>query len=85
MKTFMPAAYVALGDFEIALKELQAADESRCPWFFQMLADPRLQPLEKHREFAGLKEILAGMEARAELEPNLPPTGMDDADTLVNR
>lgn len=85
MKTFMPAAYVALGDFETALTELQAADESRCPWFFQMLADPRIQPLEKHREFAGLKEILAGMEARAELEPNLPPAGMDDADTLVNR
>jgi DNA-binding winged helix-turn-helix (wHTH) protein/tetratricopeptide (TPR) repeat protein len=62
MKSFNPAAYLALGDPESALGELRTAEEDRCPWFFQMLADPRLKPLEGHEEFARMKAVLARME-----------------------
>ena len=63
MKSFNPAVFVALGDHENALSELRAAGEDRCPWFFQMLADPRLEPLRGRPEFAEMKGTLARMEA----------------------
>jgi len=66
MKTFAPAAYVALGDFDTALAELNIADETRCPWFFQILADPSLKPLHGRPGFESMNGILAGMEAEAE-------------------
>lgn len=66
LKTFSPAAYVALGEPEKALAELRSAEQSRCPWFFQMLADPRLAPLREQPEFQSMLNILAGMEAEAE-------------------
>ena len=66
LKSFSPAAYVALGEPEKALAELRSAGESRCPWFFQMLADPRLKPLRERQEFQSMLGILAGMEAEAE-------------------
>ena len=71
LKSFLPAAYVALGDKESALTELRAADESRCPWFFQMLADPRLAELHGHPDFEVMRASLAEMEGQAihELEP----------------
>jgi DNA-binding winged helix-turn-helix (wHTH) protein/tetratricopeptide (TPR) repeat protein len=65
LKTFMPAAYVALGELDAALTELRASEETRCPWFFQMLADPRLKPLHGRPEFEQMRSILAGMEAEA--------------------
>jgi hypothetical protein len=61
----MPAAYAVLGDHETALAELQAADESRCPWFFQMLADPRLKPLAGKPIFERLRCELSRMESAA--------------------
>ncbi len=67
--SFTPAVYVALGDHEAALAELCTAEESRCPWFFQILADPRLKPLHGHSEFQRLRTILTRMEAAAALEP----------------
>jgi DNA-binding winged helix-turn-helix (wHTH) protein len=67
-RSFTPAAYVALGDHGTALEELRAAEQSRCPWFFQMLADPRLQSLRKYPEFRRMEEILPEMEAGAALE-----------------
>jgi len=66
LNSFLPAVYVALGDHESALSELRAAEQNRCPWFFQMLADPRLKPLDERREFAQMKEILTRMEAAAQ-------------------
>lgn len=63
ISSFTPAVYVALGDHESALAELLASAESRCPWFFQMLADPRLRPLHSHPEFDALRQILTDMEA----------------------
>jgi DNA-binding winged helix-turn-helix (wHTH) protein/tetratricopeptide (TPR) repeat protein len=66
LRSFLPAIYIALGDPERALLLLHTAEQSRCPWFFQMLADPRLTPLRGHPEFQSMLDILAGMEAEAE-------------------
>jgi DNA-binding winged helix-turn-helix (wHTH) protein len=63
LNTFNPAVYVALGDLNAALAELRVAETARCPWFFQMLADPRLQPLHGHPEFEQMRGILGTMEA----------------------
>jgi TolB-like protein len=71
LNSFTPAVHVALGDHEAALRELEASAESRCPWFFQMLADPRLKPLGGHPEFERMRGILAGMEAAVEREAEL--------------
>lgn len=68
LKSFLPAAYVALGDSASALAELHAADESRCPWFFQMLADPRLKDLHGNPEFEQMRRMLASMEGEAASE-----------------
>jgi DNA-binding winged helix-turn-helix (wHTH) protein/tetratricopeptide (TPR) repeat protein len=65
LRTFTPAVYVVLGDLEAALSELQISADSRCPWFFQMLADPRLKPLHGHPDFEEMRSILTGMEAAA--------------------
>ena len=62
LNSFLPAVYVALDDHESALSELRNAEQNRCPWFFQMLADPRLKPLRGRREFAQMQEILTRME-----------------------
>lgn len=67
LRSFTPAALVALGDCEGALAELHVADESRCPWLFQMLADPRLKPLHGHTEFERMRGILPAMESSAEM------------------
>jgi predicted Zn-dependent protease len=71
LKSFLPAAYVELGDIESALAELRASDESRCPWFFQMLADPRLNNLHGNPDFEIMRAELDEMEAEAvrEAEP----------------
>jgi predicted Zn-dependent protease len=66
VRGFTPAAYVALGDHEAALAELRAVNEACCPWFFQMLADPRLKPLHGNPEFERLRAILPAMEAEVE-------------------
>jgi DNA-binding winged helix-turn-helix (wHTH) protein/tetratricopeptide (TPR) repeat protein len=66
LSSFTPAICIALGDPDGAITELQAAAEARCPWFFQMLADPRLEPLRTHPEFAKMLRILERMEAAAE-------------------
>ncbi len=59
------ATYLVLGDPEKALAELRAANEARCPWFFQTLADPRLQPLGGHPEFLALHSEWEAMAAEA--------------------
>ena len=65
LRSFIPAVYMALGDPEAAIEELQAANETRCPWFFQTLADPRMKSLHGHPEFERMRAILATMEAEA--------------------
>jgi DNA-binding winged helix-turn-helix (wHTH) protein len=65
LNSFNPAVHVALGDHDAAIEELRSANESRCPWFFQMLADPRLKPLHGHPEFVQMQSILTAMESDA--------------------
>jgi hypothetical protein len=66
LKSFNPAVYLALDDPEAALGELKAAGEDRCPWYFQMLADPRLQGLHARAEFGEMKAELERIEASVE-------------------
>jgi DNA-binding winged helix-turn-helix (wHTH) protein/tetratricopeptide (TPR) repeat protein len=67
LSSFTPAVYVALGDLDAAISELHSSADARCPWFFQMLADPRLKPLHGRPEFEEMRAILTRIEARAEL------------------
>ena len=65
LRSFNPAVYVALGDLQGAISELRAAADSGCPWFFQMLADPRLKPLRGQQEFEEMRGLLSAMESAA--------------------
>src|ERR1700739_151648 len=66
LNSFIATICAALGDTEGAIAEMQTAADTRCPWFFQMLADPRLEPLHCHPQFAHLQRILERMENAAE-------------------
>lgn len=68
VQSFTAAAYVALGEYSAALEQLKAAETARCPWFFQMLIDPRLKALQAYPEFQAMQRILPEMEAAAVLE-----------------
>jgi len=70
MSSFTPAVYVALGDHDTAIAELRNSAGARCPWFFQMLADPRLKPLHGRPEFQQMCAILPEMEAEAAGSPD---------------
>jgi TolB-like protein len=63
MRTFTPAVYVELGELDAAVEELTAFDRQRCPWFFQILADPRLKPLAGRDDFEELAGILPAIES----------------------
>jgi DNA-binding winged helix-turn-helix (wHTH) protein/tetratricopeptide (TPR) repeat protein len=65
MNTFDAATYVAMDEDDAALRELRIANENRCPWFFQMLGDPRMLPLRGHPEFERMRSSLRAMEADA--------------------
>jgi DNA-binding winged helix-turn-helix (wHTH) protein/tetratricopeptide (TPR) repeat protein len=66
LNAFNAAVHVALGEPEAALEELRLANENRCPWFFEMLADPRLKLLEGWPEFEKMRALLSAMETEAE-------------------
>jgi DNA-binding winged helix-turn-helix (wHTH) protein len=68
MSSCTPAAWVAVGDLDSAMISLRNAEKARCPWFFQMLADPRLKPLAEREEFKGMKRVLTQMETDATFE-----------------
>ncbi len=68
LRAFTAAIHAALGDVDSAVSELQAANDLRCPWFFAMLADPRLKALHGHPRFEELRAILPRMENAARLE-----------------
>jgi len=82
---FAPAVYLQLGDPEAAISDLRAAEQSCCPWFFQMLADPRLDPLRQHPEFQRMQASLAAMEAAVPPEPHLPTVNTTGKLIEVNR
>jgi DNA-binding winged helix-turn-helix (wHTH) protein/tetratricopeptide (TPR) repeat protein len=66
LSSFTAAVCVALGDEEGAVAELQSAADARCPWLFQMLADPRIASLRERPEFVRMQKLLERMEAAAE-------------------
>jgi tetratricopeptide (TPR) repeat protein len=66
LRTFSVAAYAALGEPAKAIEELRSAEQSRCPWFFLMLADPRLKTLHGHPEFQSMRAILSAMESEVQ-------------------
>jgi predicted Zn-dependent protease len=73
MRAFLPQAYLSVGAPDAALAALHAANEARCPWFFEMLIDPCLKPLEGRPEFEEMKAILPAMEAEAGPDTELAP------------
>ncbi len=62
LRSFTAGAYTALGDLESAISELSAAASDNCPWFFQTLADPRLEPLHSNARFQSMRATLEQME-----------------------
>jgi len=66
IRSFTAAAFAALGARDEAISELKAANDMRCPWFFQMLADPRLEPLRGMPEFEQMRMSAQRMETFAE-------------------
>lgn len=65
LSSFTTAVNVALGDTDAAIADLKGAAEVRCPWFFQMLADPRIESLRPHPEFVKMQRLLERMENAA--------------------
>jgi len=66
LTSFTAAVCVALGDLDDAVAELQAAAEARCPWLFQILADPRIESVRQRPEVVRIENVLERMEAAAE-------------------
>lgn len=62
---FTAAVYLELAETDTALELLRTSMRDRCPWFFQMLDDPRLKPLHSRPEFQQMRSLLSGMEAAA--------------------
>jgi len=66
LTSFTAAVCLALGELDCAVAELQAAADARCPWLFQMLADPRIEPIRDRPEVVRMEKVLERMEAAAE-------------------
>jgi predicted Zn-dependent protease len=66
LTSFTAAVCLALGEFDCAVAELQAAADARCPWLFQMLADPRIESIRDRAEVVRIGKLLERMEAAAE-------------------
>ncbi len=79
LSSFTAPICAALGDTEGAIAEMHSASESRCPWFFQMLADPRLESLRSHPQFASWQRILERMENDAEKKLEQDTEGLSPA------
>ncbi|HEU5350994.1 MAG TPA: winged helix-turn-helix domain-containing protein [Terracidiphilus sp.] len=65
LRSFNAVNWLLLGDAESAIAALRHAEATRCPWFFQTLADPRLKPLHGHPDFERMQHLLPRMEAAA--------------------
>lgn len=66
LTSFTAAVCLALGELDSAVAELQAAADARCPWLFQMLADPRIEPIRERAEVVRMEKVLERMESAAE-------------------
>jgi adenylate cyclase len=65
LSSFTAAVSLVVGDPDGAIADLQGAAEARCPWLFQMLADPRIASLRSHPEFVRMLKVLERMENAA--------------------
>jgi tetratricopeptide (TPR) repeat protein len=84
LNAFTAAVHAALGEVDGALDELRLANENRCPWFFQMLADPRLDAIKKRAQYKKLLGELKAMEAGAEKgEPQWAAAAGQDAGSVA--
>jgi DNA-binding winged helix-turn-helix (wHTH) protein/tetratricopeptide (TPR) repeat protein len=63
MRSFHAPALVELGELDEAVDELSTADQQHCPWIFELLADPRLQPLHGNPVFEQLAGIPRKMQS----------------------
>ncbi|HEV2214811.1 MAG TPA: hypothetical protein VGR64_05940, partial [Terracidiphilus sp.] len=63
LRAFNAVNWLLLDDAESAVADLRHAEATRCPWFFQTLADPRLKPLHGHPEFERMRRKLPRMES----------------------
>ena len=61
MRSFHAPALVELGEFDAAIEALSTAEHQHCPWFFELLHDPRLQPLHGEPEFQRLRRLFLQM------------------------
>jgi len=68
MTSFTAATYAELGEIDGAIAELEAAETARCPWFFQTLADPRLQRLHEDPRFERMRRLLQPLEDSVETQ-----------------
>jgi DNA-binding winged helix-turn-helix (wHTH) protein/Flp pilus assembly protein TadD len=66
LTSFTAAVCLTLGELDSAVAELQAAADARCPWLFQMLADPRIEPIRERAEVVRMEKVLERMESAAE-------------------
>ena len=66
LRSYQVPALVELGDLESALTELLAAERLHCPSLFEILADPRLEPLHDRSEFQRLLNRLGPMRTAGE-------------------
>jgi DNA-binding winged helix-turn-helix (wHTH) protein/tetratricopeptide (TPR) repeat protein len=62
MRSFHAPVLVELGELDSAMDALLIADMHHCSWLFELLLDPRLQPLHGEPEFERLRSL-----ARAEV------------------
>jgi len=40
---------------------LRVGERQRCPWFFELMSDPRLKAAHGHAEFERMKSVAAAM------------------------
>jgi DNA-binding winged helix-turn-helix (wHTH) protein/tetratricopeptide (TPR) repeat protein len=63
MRSFHAAARVELGDHDEAIEDLTLAEQQHCPWIFELVSDPRLQPLHGNPVFQELASIPSKMQS----------------------
>jgi TolB-like protein/tetratricopeptide (TPR) repeat protein len=66
LRTFRAPVLAELGDCDEAIEELQLAEQQHCPWFFEILADPRLAPLHNRPDFQKLLAMIPRLETESE-------------------
>lgn len=66
LTSFTAAVCIALGELDGAVAELEAAADARCPWLFQMIADPRIESIRDRAEIVRIEKVLERMEAAVE-------------------